>query len=96
MPSLEYLVFLGSYGDRQLAQYFATILRVFPQAMTAEGGGAAVEAESEGMHVSGRLYSNQYHFLFRFREGKVVEFKEYMDTERVTEILCGGQRRVAG
>jgi hypothetical protein len=59
-------------------------------AMTAEGERLAVEAESEGMHVSGKLYSNQYHFLLRFREGKVVEFKEYMDTEKVTEVLCGG------
>jgi uncharacterized protein len=71
-------------------------IRFTIQAMTAEGERVAVEAESEGMHVSGRLYSNQYHFLFRFREGKVVEFKEYMDTERVTDILCGGQRRLAG
>ncbi|WP_036515988.1 nuclear transport factor 2 family protein [Nevskia soli] len=93
----------GSYGKEQIAQYAAGILQVFPQGirftilgMTAEGERVAVEAESEGMHVSGRLYSNQYHFLFRFREGKVVEFKEYMDTERVTDILCGGQRRPAG
>jgi uncharacterized protein len=92
----------GSYGKEQIRQYAAGVLQVFPQgirftiqAMTAEGERVAVEAESEGMHVSGRLYSNQYHFLFRFREGKVVEFKEYMDTERVTDILCGGQRRPA-
>ena len=92
----------GSYGKEQLSQYAAGILQVFPQgirftiqAMTAEGERVAVEAESEGMHVSGKPYSNQYHFLFRFRDGKVVEFKEYMDTERVTEILCGGQRRAA-
>ena len=92
----------GSYGREQLSQYAGGILQVFPQgirfsikAMTAEGERVAVEAESEGMHVSGRLYSNQYHFLFHFRHGKVVEFKEYMDTERVTDILCGGQRRPA-
>jgi len=93
----------GSYGKEQIAQYAAGVLQVFPQgirftiqAMTAEGERVAVEAVSEGMHVSGKLYSNQYHFLFRFRDGKVVEFKEYMDTERVTDILCGGQRRVTG
>jgi uncharacterized protein len=90
----------GSYGREQIAGYAGGILQVFPQgirftitAMTAEGERVAVEAESEGMHVSGKLYSNQYHFLFRFRDGKIVEFKEYMDTERVTEILCGGQKR---
>lgn len=92
----------GSYSNEQIAAAAGSIFQVFPQgirftikAMTAEGERVAVEAESEGMHVSGKLYSNQYHFLFRFRDGKVLEFKEYMDTERVTDILCGGQRRPA-
>lgn len=91
----------GSYGKPQIREYAAGILQVFPkgirftiQAMTAEGERVAVEAASEGQHVSGVLYTNQYHFLFIFREGKIVEFKEYMDTERVTDILCGGQKRV--
>ena len=35
---------------------------------------------------------HRYHFLFRFKDGLIVELKEYMDTERVTDILCGGQR----
>ena len=26
------------------------------------------------------------------REGKLVELKEYMDTELVTEVICGGRR----
>jgi len=42
--------------------------------------------------MSGQFYSNDYHFLFRFRDGKVIEYKEYMDTERITDILCGRQR----
>ena len=57
-----------------------------------EGDAVAVEARSRGMHVSGREYSNEYHFLFRFRDGLIVRLKEYMDTERVTDVLCGGQR----
>jgi ketosteroid isomerase-like protein len=92
----------GSYGKAQIRDYAAGILQVFPQgirfsvhAMTAEGERVAVEASSEGQHVSGVLYTNQYHFLFVFRDGKVAEFKEYMDTERVTDILCGGQKRRA-
>jgi ketosteroid isomerase-like protein len=47
---------------------------------------------SAGKHVSGQTYSNEYHFLFEFREGKLLKLKEYMDTERVTDVLCGGQR----
>lgn len=90
----------GCHTKAQISDAAGAIYQVFPQgirfvikAMTAEDDRVAVEAESEGMHVSGKLYSNQYHFLFRLRDGKVVELKEYMDTERVTDILCGGQRR---
>lgn len=92
----------GTYTRDQVAAAAGGIFTVFPQgirftikAMTAEGERVAVEAESEGAHVSGQLYTNQYHFLMRYRDGKLVEFKEYMDTERVTDILCGGQKRPA-
>ena len=76
------------------------VLDVFPKGihftikeLTAEGDRVAIEAESRGEHVSGKTYANQYHFLMRLRDGKIIEFKEYMDTEMVTDILCGGQRR---
>lgn len=89
----------GKYSKAQIAQAAGGIFQVFPQGirftihhLTAEDDRVAVEAESEGLHVSGQTYRNQYHFFFRFRDGKVVEFKEYMDTERVTDVLCGGQR----
>lgn len=89
----------GKFSKAQIAAAAGSIFDVFPKgirfeikAMTAEGERVAVEAESEGLHASGQIYSNQYHFLFRFRDGKVIEYKEYMDTERVTDILCGGQR----
>jgi ketosteroid isomerase-like protein len=92
----------GSYGKDKIREYASGVLQVFPQgirftihAMTAEGERVAVEASSEGQHVSGVLYTNQYHFLFLYRDGKIVEFKEYMDTERVTDVLCGGQKRRA-
>jgi ketosteroid isomerase-like protein len=45
-----------------------------------------------GEHISGQTYSNEYHFLFEFQSGKLIRLKEYMDTERVTDVLCGGQR----
>ena len=75
------------------------ILDVFPngiqftvKSMVAEGEKVAVEASSLGEHVSGKTYSNDYHFLFEFRDGRLVSLREYMDTERVTEVLCNGMR----
>ena len=67
-------------------------LRFTIQGLVAEGDRVAVEAESSGLHASGATYTNQYHFLFELRDGRIRRLKEYMDTERVTDILCGGRR----
>ena len=89
----------GTFSKAQIREASGRIFEAFPKgisfrilAMTAEGERVAVEAESQGEHVSGKLYTNQYHFLFEFRDGLVVCLKEYMDTERVTDILCSGHR----
>ena len=78
------------WGERALPCPVPSLLLDQPD--VAEGDRVAVEATSKGEHVSGQTYSNEYHFLFEFREGKLLRLKEYMDTERVTDILCGGQR----
>ena len=89
----------GTFDRAQIAAATSGIFDVFPNGlkfeisdMVAEGEKVAVEARSEGEHVSGQIYSNEYHFLFQFRDGKLVKLREYMDTEQVTDILCGGQR----
>ncbi len=89
----------GTFTREQIQAAAGGIYQVFPQglsftidAMTAEGERVAVEAHSRGRHVSGVTYSNEYHFLFVFRDGRLLELREYMDTERVTDILCGGAR----
>ncbi len=89
----------GSFNKSEIGQAAASLFEAFPEGlaftitgMTAEGDQLAVEARSEGRHVSGQLYTNLYHFRVAFRQHEIVEFLEYMDTERVTETLCGGQR----
>ncbi|MEM1111187.1 MAG: nuclear transport factor 2 family protein [Pseudomonadota bacterium] len=89
----------GTFGKDKVAAAASGALDVFPEGLkfevldvVAEGDGVAVEAESRGEHVSGKTYNNLYHFKFRFRDGKLLELKEYMDTEHVTDVLCGGQR----
>lgn len=89
----------GTFTRDQIAQSAGGIFEVFPKGieftllhMVAEGNKVAVEATSQGEHVSGETYTNEYHFLFEFRDGKLLRLKEYMDTERVTDILCGGNR----
>ncbi|MFT4517708.1 MAG: ketosteroid isomerase-like protein [Halioglobus sp.] len=89
----------GTYTKEQVTASAGGIFEVFPKGlkfvaldMVADGDKVAVEATSEGEHISGQIYSNEYHFLFEFRDGKLLKLKEYMDTERVTDVLCGGQR----
>jgi len=89
----------GVFDKSQIAAAAGAIFDAFPQGirfeihqLTAEADRVAVEAESFGTHRSGQLYNNKYHFLMRIRDGKVLALKEYMDTELITDILCGGQR----
>jgi len=90
----------GAYDKSAIAATAGGVLQAFPDgfeftihAMTAEDDRVAVEAESHARHVSGKPYNNHYHFLFRWRDGQLVELKEYMDTEHVTDVICGGERR---
>jgi ketosteroid isomerase-like protein len=45
--------------------------------MTAEGDRVAVEAETDSMMLSGKRYNNRYHFVFKLRDGKFFEVREY-------------------
>ncbi|HEY4547088.1 MAG TPA: nuclear transport factor 2 family protein [Pedomonas sp.] len=89
----------GTYTREQVAAAAGHIFEIFPEGitftihgMTAEGDRVAVEAESLGRHVSGKMYNNKYHFLAQLRDGKITRWTEYCDTELITDILCGGQR----
>lgn len=89
----------GRFSRAQIQAAAGGIFEAFPQGlaftlidMIAEGDKVAVEATSRGPHASGQLYENEYHFLFTFKDGQLLELKEYMDTERVTEVLCGGAK----
>lgn len=89
----------GVFKKPQIAAAAGAVLGAFPQGirfvlhnLTAEEDRVAIEAESFAEHVSGKFYNNKYHFFMRIRDGKLVLLKEYMDTELITEVLCGGQR----
>lgn len=55
-------------------------LRMTPSGITAEGSRVAIEVESYGHAANGRLYNNQYHFLFVVEGGLIHSVKEYLDT----------------
>jgi ketosteroid isomerase-like protein len=84
----------GKYDKEQIRGFASGIYDAFPQGlqftirgMTAEGERVAVEAESNGAHISGQNYNNFYHFLFILRDGKVTSLTEYLDTQLVLDVL---------
>ena len=86
-------------GVRGKAEAFAAVQlvgQIFPgglptviHSMIAEGDSVAVQAESFATHVSGKPYNNKYLFLMRFRDGKLIEMTEYLDTELAGKFFPG-------
>src|SRR5689334_19292822 len=53
----------------------------------AEGEVVAIEMEGKATAKDGRRYDNRYLFLVRVANGKIVETREYMDTELVKAVF---------
>jgi len=80
----------GVNDRRKLARLFDNMmgqlrsgLRMSVKGMIAEGDKVAVEVESTGELKNGRVYSNEYHFVLTFRNGKIAAVREYLDTQHV-------------
>lgn len=90
------LPFSGASDKPQALEGMPQILGLFPEGieftihdMTAEGERVAIEATSRGTTFRGDVYAQEYHFLLRVRDGKILEFREYMDTELARKVLVG-------
>ncbi|TBU77319.1 nuclear transport factor 2 family protein [Phytopseudomonas daroniae] len=62
-------------------------LRMEVADMIAEGDRVAAEVRSQAATKTGKRYENDYHMLFRLRDGKVVEVREYTDLMHAAEIF---------
>ena len=52
-----------------------------------EGDWAAVQCTGDAETVDGKRYDNTYCWVVRFRNGRLVELTEYMDTQLVIDAL---------
>jgi ketosteroid isomerase-like protein len=84
----------GTYGKAAFVELSSGILTEFPQGivvtpkiLTAEEDRVAMEAESLGTRVNGRVYNNHYHIQHVVRDGKLVAVREYLDTDHANRIL---------
>lgn len=64
-------------------------LRLTIVGMTAEDDRVAVEMKSHGELQNGRVYANEYHMRLRLRGGKIVDIREYLDTDHVMTTWAG-------
>ncbi len=78
----EYLQIVGNIQNG-----FPDGLKLTVKSMIAEGDMVAVEVVSDGKHVNGRTYANEYHFLITVRGGQIVAVKEYMDTLHLYQLI---------
>jgi uncharacterized protein len=79
LQMLETLAHLPHYTDHGM--------RIWPVSFIIEGDRAAVEGESYMKLKNGIEYTNQYHWMFEFRDGKIFQAKEYLDTALVAEVF---------
>ena len=52
-------------------------LKIWIVSIMGEDDKVAVEAKSYGEMNNGKLYDNAYHFLFKLRDGKIYNVREY-------------------
>ncbi|UVC15397.1 nuclear transport factor 2 family protein [Mesorhizobium onobrychidis] len=55
--------------------------------MVAEGDRVWVEWESNANLTNGKRYNNCYVYMFKFRDGKIVEFKIFIDSLHMYRVL---------
>ena len=86
----------GARTKKEIIDFAQGILAAFPSGITfnitgitAENERVAVEVSGDAIHASGQPYNNQYHFLLTIKNGKILELKEYMDTQLAAKILLG-------
>jgi hypothetical protein len=72
----------------QLAGYLEEMIVVDLTNVIVAGEWVVTEATGHGVAKSGKDYDNSYCLVWRVRDGKVIRFVEYCDTELVSRVLC--------
>jgi uncharacterized protein len=83
----------GAHTKAEMADLFRRMtrrlkggLRMTVKEVTAEGERVALEVESYGELLNGRVYQQEYHALMTIRDGKIASVREYMDTQHVHDV----------
>ena len=71
----------------ELFAFFQNGLKMNFKSSIGEGDTVATEVQSFGIAKTGMLYENEYHMLFRFKDGKIAEVREYTDPMHAVEVM---------
>lgn len=77
---------------KPLFAQFATPYMNRAERMIAEGDTVVVLCRGDVATRTGKRYDNNYCYVIRMRDGKMIELREYFDTELVTSALEPPQR----
>jgi ketosteroid isomerase-like protein len=85
----------GTFGREYMAANAKDVFVVFPDGLefrahklAADGEWVALDMESRGRHVSGKLYNNRYTYWIQIRDGKFLRLEEHLDTQHAIDVLC--------
>jgi ketosteroid isomerase-like protein len=88
------MVVSGFHRGRHAVTQLFEPLKALPHGISFEFGAVTAEADRVSVEMvahaklgEGREYNNTYHFLFRVRDGLIVQGKEYLDTKLTHETL---------
>jgi uncharacterized protein len=73
---------------RQAAKMFPKPLKSEIRNVYAEGDAVILEMINRGKLANGRTYENNYCFVFEIENGKVHRVREYVDTQKVSDLLA--------
>jgi ketosteroid isomerase-like protein len=66
---------------------FAGPYRNIPDLVLADGEHVVVLARGHANTVDGKVYANEYCFVFRLAGGRIVQVREYLDTKLADAVL---------
>ena len=83
----------GVYSKEKIGRLFLRMtaalkdgLHMSVKSCIGEGACVALEIESSGDLINGRLYRQQYHMLMEFRDGRICAVREYLDTQHAYDV----------
>ena len=73
---------------RWMSSHLVDGIRMEVGSLTAEGDRVAAEARSHAPLRNGQVYANQYHYLCRVADGRIVDVREHCDTHHAKTVFA--------